>query len=258
MAPVTTAEGVLNIARSLLGYRETPAGSNRTKFGDAYGSHGAWCAVFLWYCFRQAGADNLIMQRTAYTPTLADWYMKRKRFDTAPRPGDLVFYNWPDSTNRIQHVGIVESVEPSAIVAIEGNTAVTNQSDGGQVMRRRRARNSSIVGYGHPAYAAPAFEEDDLTSEQDAMLRACYHELTLRLPNRRGPDGAFIENGGDDTSLGYSANADGFGYRVEMLLKQIADRVGAGGSGGPISMTAADRAAIAREVVDTLAGRIAP
>lgn len=143
----------LDIARGQLGTAE--AGNGSTLYGRAYGmDRVAWCMQFVWWCFREAGQSELIHPKTAYTPTAADWHRQRGEWSTNPRVGSLVFYDWPDSVRRIQHVGLVEVVEPGAIVAIEGNTSTANQSDGGRVMRRRRARNGSIVGYGHPAYPA--------------------------------------------------------------------------------------------------------
>lgn len=99
--------------------------------------------------------------------------------------------------------------------------------------------------------------EDDLTPDQARMLEEVYRELTLRLPNRRGPDGAVIDGGGSDTCLGYAANSDGFGYRIEQLLEQIASRPGIAPA-GPVALTAADRQAIAQEVASLLATRLAP
>lgn len=154
---MATAEQVLSVARAEIGYREGP--NNANKYGAAYGMPNvAWCMQFMWWVFKQAGASALIHPKTAYTPTAYDWHRARGETSTTPRVGSLVFFNWPDSVNRIQHVGIVEAVEPNAVVTIEGNTqagTAGNQSDGGGVYRRRRARNASIVGYGHPAYAAP-------------------------------------------------------------------------------------------------------
>jgi hypothetical protein len=148
-----TAEDVLRVARSQIGTVEAANGAN--KYGAAYGmDRVAWCAQFVWWCFREAGASSLIMQKTAYTPTLFDWYRKQGRSGATPQVGALVFYNWPsDGVDRIQHVGIVEAVEPGAIVTVEGNTSDASAGNGGRVLRRRRARNSSIVGYGYPAYA---------------------------------------------------------------------------------------------------------
>lgn len=196
---VTTAAQVLDIARQELGTREAPNGSN--PYGRAYGvDRVAWCAQFTWWCFRQAGAADLTHPKTAYTPTLYDWYRSRGQASNSPRVGDLVFYDWPDSVHRIQHVGLVEAIEPSAIVTIEGNTATSNQSDGGGVMRRRRARNSSIVGYGHPAYTAPSPQEDDMTPEQAAQLSLLVTQLVT------GPD---PEAWGWNTFPGGSMRADG-------------------------------------------------
>lgn len=161
---MTTATQVLDAARSQIGTVEARDGS--TPYHRAYGLPFSqpWCAVFVWDCFRRAAAPKLTHPRTAYTPTLAQWFRDRNAFTPGgPRPGDLVFYNWPDSLNRIQHVGLVEHVEPNAVVTIEGNTSSGtggSQSNGGGVWRRRRARNASIVGYGHPAYT-PA-EDDDM------------------------------------------------------------------------------------------------
>jgi hypothetical protein len=155
---VTSAGAVLDVARGQIGYHEAPDGSNR--YGAAYGmDRVAWCNEFVWWCFVQAGAAALIC-KSAYTPTTASWYQQQGRADRTPRPGDLVFYNWPgDGVDRIQHVGLVEAVAASGtLTTIEGNTtsgAAGNQSDGGWVARRSRSQ-SAVVLFGHPAYdAAP-------------------------------------------------------------------------------------------------------
>jgi len=148
-----SAERVLEVARSQIGYREGKNNSN--KYGTAYGMPNvAWCAQFTWWCFREAGVGSL-HPKTAYTPTLAQYYKDRGRFDKNPRPGDLVFFDFPDSVRRIQHVGIVEKVISGGVQTIEGNTSSGSsgsQSNGGGVYRR--TRTSSIVGFGHPAYSS--------------------------------------------------------------------------------------------------------
>ena len=69
----------------------------------------------------------------------------------------MVFFDWPgDGIDRIQHVGLVESVTATSITTIEGNTSgsdVGSQDNGDGVWRRTRPRNRSIVGYGLPAYS---------------------------------------------------------------------------------------------------------
>jgi hypothetical protein len=155
-----TAGRVLDVARSQLGTVEDAKG--RTKYSAAYDpalNGQAWCAMFTWWVFREAGDVGLI-PKAAYTPTYWQWFVSRGQGDRKPRPGDLVFYNWPDSVNRVQHVGIVEAVNADGtITTIEGNTTsgqAGDQSNGGGVWRRRRSQ-SAVVGYGHPKYgAAPA------------------------------------------------------------------------------------------------------
>lgn len=61
--------------------------------------------------------------------------------------------------------------------------------------------------------------EDDLTPEEHAWLQRVHHELTLFLPDRRGPQGQ--STGAKDTVLGYAALADGHGFRAGWLLAEI-------------------------------------
>jgi CHAP domain len=152
---VTTPARVLDVARSQIGTVEDARG--RQKYGAAYGMDGvAWCAEFQWWCFREAGASALI-PKTAYTPTFYSWFQQRGQASRTPRVGSLVFYDFPDSLPRIQHVGIVEAINPSGtITTIEGNTTsgvAGSQDRGGGVWRRTRSQ-SAVVGYGHPAYEA--------------------------------------------------------------------------------------------------------
>jgi hypothetical protein len=65
---------------------------------------------------------------------------------TDPEPGDIVFFDW-NKDGRYDHVGIFDSFQPSRIMfwTIEGNTSLSNQSNGGQVMRRVRNFKSNPV-----------------------------------------------------------------------------------------------------------------
>lgn len=141
-------------ARRHLGYTESPPGSNRTKFGAWYGMDGQpWCAMFVSYC--AAKAEALGVGKFAYTPTFAAAFRASGRFGTRPRVGAIAFFDFPDSVDRIQHVGIVESVnDDGSVTTIEGNTSPGDggsQSNGGGVYRRVR-RGPSIVGYGYPMF----------------------------------------------------------------------------------------------------------
>lgn len=152
------AEDLLNVARKYLGVTENPPGSNQNPFSQGLGRPAEpWCADFVVSVCREAGVG--LPNDSAYTPTMANGFKSAGSWGGDPQPGDIVFYDFPDATTGIQHVGIVEQVIPGWIVAIEGNTTAGEagvQDNGGGVYRRRRLV-SYVVGYGRPSYAgAPA------------------------------------------------------------------------------------------------------
>ena len=142
-----------------IGVRESPAGSNRTKFGAWFGVDGVpWCNIFVSYCFK-VGADYTICagyngagthpNGCAYVPATEAW-LRSAGFWVgrgAPEPGDIVIFNW-DHAGVPEHIGIVEKdLGGGRFQTVEGNTAVGNDSNGGQVMRRERSV-SQIDGFG--------------------------------------------------------------------------------------------------------------
>ncbi len=154
---MTTATRVLEVARSQLGTVESPANSNRTKYGKAYGMDGyAWCDMFRWWVLTQAGVATC---KSAYTPATFDWYKKQGRLVAVGQPGDIGFMDFPDDgVNRISHIVFIEKRNPDgSYVTIEGNTSpgiAGSQRDGGGVYRR--TRKVGFVGFARPHYAAPA------------------------------------------------------------------------------------------------------
>lgn len=157
---MATVRELLDIARGELGTTESPAGSNNVKYNTAYygrevydglwGTTFAWCVVFLWWCFRQAGAAGLFYggSKTASCRQLLSYHKRQAVTDY--QPGDIIFYNF-HGKKTAEHVGICESAGGSSIVSIEGNTGVGNDANGGAVMRRTRPLGQ-IVGAYRPAY----------------------------------------------------------------------------------------------------------
>lgn len=143
---------LLDLARGEIGYCESPAGSNQTKYGAWYGLNGQpWCVIFLQWLFHQAGAADLLPAKTASCGALMRAAQSAGLWVAAPyRPGDLVIYDFPGGA-ATDHCGIVESAGADAVTAIEGNTAVGNQSNGGAVLRQQRPL-SQIVGAVRPRY----------------------------------------------------------------------------------------------------------
>jgi hypothetical protein len=60
-----------------------------------------------------------------------------------PQPGDIAVFDWDGGLP--DHVGIVIRANGNGIDTVEGNTAVGNDSDGGEVMRRKRQLSSVAV-----------------------------------------------------------------------------------------------------------------
>lgn len=178
---MTTAADFIAVARSEIGYVETPV--NKTKFaaeaGHAQGE--PWCATFLVAIAHRVGLA--LPSHSAYTPTLAEGFKNAGTWHDDPAPGDFVFYDWPgDGVNRIQHVEVVADVSVWSLATIGGNTSPDthgSQSNGGGVYPRKRPRDSSIIGFGRPDYteADMALSDDDKKWITDTV----YNVVTERL-----------------------------------------------------------------------------
>ena len=177
-----TANDILEIARSQIGTKESPAKSDNVKYNTAYygrevsdGKH-PWCAVFVWWVFREAGASDLYYggDKTAYCPTLMSFHKKQKVTDY--RPGDIVFFNFSGRSSA-GHVGICESWDGTYITTIDGNTGSASEDNGGAVLRRRRHKKF-IVGAYRPEYQ----EDDDMTQDQFNTFMENYLKAKAKEP----------------------------------------------------------------------------
>ena len=110
---MTTAEQILQVARGELGYKEAPAGSNRTKYGAWFGAPTtAWCAFFVTWCSNQADISTSVIPRIGNCAAMVNWYSQKGRYHRAsgfePRTGDLIFYSYCNNGRymNISHVAI--------------------------------------------------------------------------------------------------------------------------------------------------------
>jgi hypothetical protein len=145
-------------ARKHVGTTEVPPGSNRTPFGVWFGADGVpWCGIFVSYCFAVGagytlaggfGGAGCTAGGCSYVPTTEAWLRATGMWlgRVEPRPGDIAIYNWDGGEP--DHMGIVEhSAGDGSFMAIEGNTAIGNDSNGGGVMRRER-HLAQVDGFG--------------------------------------------------------------------------------------------------------------
>ena len=112
-----TAQQIIDTAAGEIGYTESPANSNRTKYGAWYGLDGQpWCMMFVQWCFNEAGEP--LPYKTASCSALERWYRQHRpeAVHAQPEPGDIVIYDFG-------HTGIVESAQNATIPALEGNTS---------------------------------------------------------------------------------------------------------------------------------------
>lgn len=142
----------LEMAITQIGVTESPPFSNQTKYTQWYGMTGPWCAMFCTWSFENAGdSPSFVKGRNyAYVPYVVGDARENRNglFVTKdPIPGDLVCFDWGyDGVH--DHIGIFErwiSRQDGSFFCIEGNTAPTNDSDGGEVMRRERTLSSARV-----------------------------------------------------------------------------------------------------------------
>ena len=157
---------LLDVGRGELGNTESPAGSNRTKYGKWMGLDGQpWCMSFLQWCFAQVGVR--LPLRTGSCGELMRAAKAAGCWVTANfQPGDAVIYDFPGGADT-DHCGIVEEILLDyGVTAIEGNTSKSgSQSNGGMVCRKDR-RSTCIVGA-----VRPQFDKEDEEMDQETFKR---------------------------------------------------------------------------------------
>ena len=147
---MATANEILAVARKELGVKESPAGSNRTKYGAWYGLDGQpWCMMFVQWVFDQAGVELPV--KTASCGTFMRAAQASGRWVTSNyQPGDVVIYDFPGG-GATDHCGLLVTPLTTGVRTIEGNTGTSNDANGGEVMERTRPANW-IVGAYRPNY----------------------------------------------------------------------------------------------------------
>ena len=148
----SSAQARLSKAKTQIGIKESPAHSNQCKYTDWYGMIGPWCAMFVTWCDVNGGKPVPSFKRGvnyAYCPYIVSDAQLGKNglsITSSPKPGDLVVYDW-SWDGVFDHVGIVKTPPDGrgTFEAIEGNTSLDNQSNGGEVMDRTRSKSDANI-----------------------------------------------------------------------------------------------------------------
>ena len=171
-----TALAVMRLALQQYGYKESPAGSNRTKFGKAYGMNGVpWCAEIVWWSGDKAQGTNPFA-KSASAADIQDLTVRNKggkyilkqtannarKKEALPKFqfGDSVSFNFSGGSSRA-HTALIVGRWGNYVYCIEGNTSFSDkgsQSNGGCVAIRERYYTNCVCVV-RPKYAAWKFFE---------------------------------------------------------------------------------------------------
>lgn len=203
-----TAKQIIDKALSFVGTYD--GGNNNVVFNTHFygasvsGSAYPWCCAFVWDIFRMCGASQLFNggQKTAYCPTVLNW--GRNSGLTVDKSqgkyGDIVLFDW-DGDGIADHIGlIIAKNADGSYTTVEGNTANSNYSNGGYVLKMTRYCNS-ILAIIRPKYESKENGEDTAkTTEKKFVIDVSEHQGAIDWNKVKSHiDGAIIRCGyGDD------------------------------------------------------------
>ena len=169
---------LVEVAKSQIGVRETPNGSDNVKYNDWYlkGHRAPWCCAFVSWCAEKAGIPKSIIPKDNSCSSMVRRLKQLKakevnREDAAP--GDIMFIK--GGSAGYQHTGIVYTNKNGKIKCIEGNLK--------SGMVQYVDRNHSGIIFIRPAYkknVVPTTQSSDASYGQAAdVVRIAQRELNL-------------------------------------------------------------------------------
>lgn len=123
-----------------------------------------YCAAFVsWVADKHGQIENGNVPKFAWVTAGVNFYKDKGWFkynkDYNPKPGDVVFFNWNNANELIDHVAFVEKYENGYVYTIEGNVGGNSSMSRAQkakvrkVVQRKYKKNSPhLYGYGVPKY----------------------------------------------------------------------------------------------------------
>ena len=156
---MATAKQIIDKALSYVGTYD--GGNNNVIFNTHYygkavsGSAYPWCCAFVWDIFRMCGASDIFNggEPTAYCPTVLNWGKNSGLTVNKANGqyGDIVLFDW-NGDGVADHIGLIISKNADgSYTTVEGNTANSNYSNGGWVLKMIRYQ-WQIIGIVRPKY----------------------------------------------------------------------------------------------------------
>lgn len=148
---ITLQQRALEIAKTQLGVKENPLGSNGGKEVDMYlksvglGTGYSWCMAFLYWCFNQACIERGIPNPLIKTGgVLNAWNKADKKYRVVgdPHPGDIGIM---DFGNGAGHTFIVNERLNEISHTIEGNSNNDGSRNGTEVVNHNRPVKSKLI-----------------------------------------------------------------------------------------------------------------
>jgi hypothetical protein len=129
----------MTFLRQYEGYHESPAGSNRTIFGEDYRWNGvAWCAIFETYGFKHTGWTRFRFASVELIYLTARAMQNGMRVVSTPQPGDLTILRHGDDDYAHTSFFVRWSKKGVSFRDFGGNTGPTDMSNGGMVLEQTR------------------------------------------------------------------------------------------------------------------------
>lgn len=139
---------IVRIAVKEIGTKENPPNSNKVKYNtwiygkEVQGSAYPWCGAFVSWVYDQAGMTikgGGLSKGFVGCPYAVSKVSKWGKIVTIPQEGDVVFFDW-EGDGKFDHTGIFhEDISKTGTFwSVEGNTSEGDDSNGGEVMLRKR------------------------------------------------------------------------------------------------------------------------
>jgi len=178
-------ERTIHIARSYLGVKENPEGSNHQQFGAWFGMNDvAWCAIYASFCQYLAGlrwADATTPKGFSYCPSIVAWGKKHSRISRTPHLADMAV---AVNGTRPHHVELVSAgpgfqahaITPAPTSPVHRNLALTSPlttgNDVGWVENRLRQLRYLPTSYKATKRYGPKVHDAVLKFQRDHHLVA--------------------------------------------------------------------------------------